>query len=325
MRFSAPLRVGIVGTGFAAKLRAELFSQDPRTQVLAIAGHPDRARALAAEFDTACCSWQDLVAHPDIDLVVVSNANGDRDPVVAALLEAGKSAIVEYPLSLSYPRAVAFAQMARERGLFLHVEHIELLGGVHRAVVEHLPAIGEPFYARYETQTPQRPAPDKWTYQPQRFGFPLVASVSRLRRLTELFGRVTSVSCQVRYDGEALPDRYTSCACQAQLRFASGLLADVGYRKGEAIWQASRVMEVHGRHGAILFQGEEGKLVTPEGETPLVVPPPRGSFKRDTEQAIAHLLDGTPLYASLEGSLYALAVAAAAETAAQSGRAEPVL
>ena len=45
-----PLRVGIVGSGFVAKLRAEILSQDSRIQLVAIAGTPIKAQAIAQEF-----------------------------------------------------------------------------------------------------------------------------------------------------------------------------------------------------------------------------------------------------------------------------------
>ncbi|MFM6005605.1 MAG: Gfo/Idh/MocA family oxidoreductase, partial [Sphaerospermopsis kisseleviana] len=45
------MRVGLVGTGYAAKLRAEALKQDPRTQLVAIAGHTlEKTAALAQEF-----------------------------------------------------------------------------------------------------------------------------------------------------------------------------------------------------------------------------------------------------------------------------------
>ena len=41
------LRVGLVGTGYAAKLRAEALLQDPRTDLIAITGNPERTAVLA--------------------------------------------------------------------------------------------------------------------------------------------------------------------------------------------------------------------------------------------------------------------------------------
>lgn len=42
-----PVRVGLVGTGYAAKLRAETLQKDERSQLIAIVGHtPEKHRHL---------------------------------------------------------------------------------------------------------------------------------------------------------------------------------------------------------------------------------------------------------------------------------------
>ena len=68
-----------------------------------------------------------------------------------AALEADKHVVVEYPLSLDLAQAEALIALADERQRLLHVEHIELLGGLHYATKEHLPRIGTPLYANNRT------------------------------------------------------------------------------------------------------------------------------------------------------------------------------
>jgi biliverdin reductase len=319
---TSPLRVGIVGTGFVAKLRAEILSQDPRVQLKAIAGSIDKAQAIAlsvanGESIQTYSYWSELVVRPDLDLVIVANVNRDHAAVVAQALRSGKHVVVEYPLAFSYAEAESLVQLAKAQNLLLHVEHLELLGAVHQSVLKVIPALGVPFYARYVTQTPQHPAPDKWTYMPDLFGFPLVAAVSRVHRMTSLFGKVKSVSCQVRYQGQAMPRRYTSCVCNAQLQFVSGLVADISYSKGEHLWKPERCMEIQGSSGAVIFEGESGKLFTAEGETLITAEAPKGLFKRDTENVLDHLFSGVPLYTNSESALHAIAVACAAEQASK--------
>ncbi len=317
MAINLPLRVGIVGTGFVAKLRAEILQQDDRIELKAIAGSSERAAILSQEFNLEICDyWSELVVRSDIDLVLVANVNRDHILVVSQALRAGKHVIVEYPLAFSLAEARAAVQLAEQKNLFLHVEHIELLGGVHQLVKKNLAKIGQPFYARYATQNPQRPSPTKWTYKPELFGFPLIAAVSRIHRLTALFGEVQAVSCQLRYRGDALPQQFSSCVCNAQLHFASGLIADVSYSKGENFWKSERTIEIQATDGAIIFEGDTGKLIAVDGETPLTAEAPRGLFKRDTENVLSHLFTGSPLYTSSESALHALAVACAAEKAA---------
>jgi biliverdin reductase len=224
--------------------------------------------------------------------------------------------IVEYPLSFNLAEAEELVKLAQQQNLMLHVEHIELLGGVHQLVMEHLSKVGKPFYARYSTKSPQRPVPDKWTYKPDLFGFPLTAAVSRLNRIIVLFGKVKAVSCQLRYRGDHLPRHFTSCVCNAQLQFENGVLADVSYSKGEDFWHPERVMELQGSQGALIFSGDKGKLVTADGEVELDAGTTRGLFKKDTENVLSHLFTGTPLYTSHESILHSLAVANAAEKSA---------
>ncbi|WP_434686960.1 Gfo/Idh/MocA family protein [Pseudanabaena minima] len=313
-----PLRVGIVGSGFVAKLRAEILSQDPRMTLVAIAGNPEKTKAIAQELAIPNVHqyWSELVVRPDIDLVVICNVNRDHGAVVGQALRSGKHVIVEYPLSFNLAEGEELVKLAQQQNLMLHVEHIELLGGVHQLVMEHLAKVGKPFYARYSTKSPQRPVPDKWTYKPDLFGFPLTAAVSRLNRIIVLFGKVRAVSCQLRYRGDHLPHHFTSCVCNAQLQFENGVLADVSYSKGEDFWQPERIMELQGSQGALIFSGDKGKLVTADGEMELDAGTTRGLFKKDTENVLSHLFTGTPLYTNHESILHSLAVANAAEKSA---------
>ncbi|AFY74629.1 putative dehydrogenase [Synechococcus sp. PCC 7502] len=321
MNLTSPLRVGIVGTGFAAKTRTELFSQDQRVQVKGIAGNWDRVQAIAQEFNTKAYEfWSELVIQPDLDVIVVSTVNREHGAIVRQALNTGKHVVVEYPLCLGLAEAKSLVELANHKDLMLHIEHIELLGKVHLLAAQALPTIGEPYYIRYATTTPQCPAPDKWTYMPELFGFPLVAATSRIHRLTAMFGKVSSVTCQLSYLGDDLPRRFSSCICNAQLKFTNGAIADVSYKKGESFWTSERSLEIQGTKGAIVFAADSGKLITVDGEVPLIAEAPKGLFKQDTQNVIDHLLDGKPLYTNADSAVYALAVACAAEKSAALGQ-----
>lgn len=318
-----PVRVGLVGTGYAAKMRAETVNADPRARLVGVAGHtPEATQEFCHIHQTQSFNaWADLVGNEHIDLVIMSGINRDHGPIVQAALAAGKHVVVEYPLALTVGEAESAIALARSRNLLLHVEHIELLGGVHQALMQALPQIGMPFYARYVTMTPQNPAPQKWVYHPALFGFPLIGALSRLHRLTDAFGEVATVSCQNR-EWKTTPDskHYAACLCAAQLRFESGLIAEVVYGKGEAVWQPQRKFEVQGKSGGLIFDGEGGVLINAEGDRPIEVAGRRGIFARDTTAVLDCLIDGTPLYVTPEASLYALRVADAARRSAAIGQ-----
>lgn len=331
---NAPIRVGIVGTGYAAKLRVETFQADERSQVVAVAGQ-DQARtaAFCEPFGIpALATWGELVQHPDVDVVVICTVNRLHGAIARIALQAGKHVVVEYPLSLDSAEAEELVNLAEAQHRLLHVEQIDVLSGVHGAIAQQLPAIGKPLYVRYSSLNPQHPAPRKWTYQADTFGFPLVGALSRIHRLTTLFGKVTSVSGQNQvwvdhpstYPHSMGDSFHTTCLCAGQLQFESGLMAEVIYGKGEAIWAAERRLDIHGQNGLIHFDGTQGTLVTAEGDRPLDGGSRRGLFAQDTQSVLNYLTEGKPLYIQPQSSVYALRVANAVRQAADLNQVVPV-
>lgn len=316
----ATVRVGLVGTGYAAKLRAEALLQDERSHLVAVVGHTlENTAAFAKEYETeALSSWQQLVEREDVDLIVISTVNRDHGAIAKAALSHDKHVVVEYPLSVDAVEAEEIIALAKAKNKLLHVEHIELLGGLHQALKQNIAKIGEVFYVRYSTINPQNPAPRKWTYNHELFGFPFIGALSRLHRLTDLFGKVSTANSHQRY-WEIESEYYQTCFCMTQLCFTSGLLAQVVYGKGETIWQPERKFEVHGEKGGLIFDGNTGILIQPGETTPIEVGTRRGLFVKDTTMVLDHLFNGNPLYVTPEESLYTLKVADAAQRAARSG------
>jgi biliverdin reductase len=317
-----PIRVGVVGTGFAAKVRAQNITAESRTQLVAVAGRtPARTVEFAQSFNTlAIDDWQTLVQIPDIDLVIIATINGDHSRIARAAIEAGKHTIVEYPLALNPQEAAEIIDLAGTKKVLLHVEHIELLGGLHQTMREQLHHLGEVYYARYSTIVTQRPVPQKWTFHRSEFGFPLSAALSRLHRFTDLFGSIESINCHNRYWG-GVGDYYQTCLCTAQLRFKNtNAIGEVVYGKGEGLWQNSRKFEVHGQNGALVFDGDEGLLIQDGVSTPLDLGARKGLFAKDLELVLDHLIDGKPNYVTPAASLATLRVADAARISAETRR-----
>lgn len=315
-----PIRAGIVGTGYAANQRAQTLQADARSQLVVVSGHtPETVQDFVQRHQTSAVeSWQQVVAHPDVDLVFVCTINRDHGAIVRAALTAGKHVVVEYPISLDPTEAESLIALAQAQGKLLHVEHIELLGGLHQALQQSLPEIGTPFYARYVTIVPKHPAPQRWTYHRDLFGFPFKAALPHIHRFTNLFGNVATVSCNTQFWQNS--DYYRACLCTAQLQFVKGLIAHVTYGKGEVFWQRLRTFEVHGDRGTLVFEGDQGKLIRGEEEHPITVAGRRGLFVQDTQMVLDHLVDGKPLYVSSEASLYALQVGDAVCQSAQTNQ-----
>jgi len=318
------VRVGVIGTGFVAKLRVQALLADSRVAGVAVAG---RSRDRSAEFCAAVGGepvdgWRSLLADPEIKAVFVASVNGGRGALIRSLLEGDRHVVTEYPLALDPIEAAGLIDLAAARGRLLHVEHIELLGGVHRSLKTNIKRLGSVAYGRYCTIAPRSPAPEKWTYAPELFGFPLVGALSRLHRLVDVLGPVASVAATVRYGPEPVADYYRTVWCAAQLRFGSGAIAEVLYAKGEGVGPGERRLEMRGDRGALIYDGDAGRWIGPEGtEEALPVEGRRGLFAVDTAAAIAAIVEGKPLYVSPQESLYTLQVADAARRSAETGRA----
>ncbi|MEL7333243.1 MAG: Gfo/Idh/MocA family oxidoreductase [Cyanobacteria bacterium J06560_2] len=317
------IRVGLVGTGYVSKVRAETLLADGRSHLSTVAG---REKSRTAEFAsryglTATESWQHLVQDSAIDLVVVATVSSLHGDVVEAALRAGKHVVVEYPLSLNVEQAKRLLALSVQSGLLLHVEHVELLGGLHREMRSHLSQVGTPSYVNYRTIMPKHPAPMKWTYRSDLFGFPFCGALSRVHRLTNLFGQVSAVDCWAKtWERAAYPPFYSSILCSARLHFESGLTADLTYAKGEQFWQARRDMEVQGSLGALTFVGNEGVLATAGGLQQVKAAPRKSLLKADTQEVLAYLTNGEPMYVKAAESVYALAVGDALRQSSEQGR-----
>ena len=88
------IKVGIVGTGYAAKSRVEALADDWRSQPLLVAGHCHTEEFARRYGLQAVESWQQLVVDPRIDLVAVANVSSQHGEVVEAALQAGKQVVV---------------------------------------------------------------------------------------------------------------------------------------------------------------------------------------------------------------------------------------
>ncbi|MEM7067161.1 MAG: Gfo/Idh/MocA family oxidoreductase [Cyanobacteria bacterium P01_B01_bin.77] len=310
---------GVIGTGFAARKRIEALQAIPQVHVVAVASRTlERAQRFGAQHQTEFSQVEMLWSQPQLDLIFICTVNSAHAELVQQALEHHKHVVVEYPLALDVHQATQLVSLARARQRLLHIEHIELIGGLHLVMKQHLAAVGRPHYVNYRTLAPQQPAPKKWSYCPSLVGFPLMAALSRIQRLIDLLGPVDYVACQ----GGLQPlgtDYFHGCLYSAQLRFCHGALAELTYGKGEGLWQRHRYIEIRGDQGYLSFDGNQGCLITAAGEQEIAAAPRQGLFKKDTQWVVDYLLKGKPLYVQPEESLYALQVAAALQQSVQTG------
>ncbi|NEP62192.1 MAG: Gfo/Idh/MocA family oxidoreductase [Symploca sp. SIO2G7] len=311
------IRAGIIGTGFAARKRVESLQELSSVTAMVVASRSlERAQRFGHQHQLTAVPVETVWQQP-LDLVFVCTVNADHGSLVQQALDHDKHVVVEYPLALDINQAEQLLHLARQRQRLLHVEHIELIGGLHIAMKHHVAAVGVPRYVNYRTLAPKQPAPKKWSYCTELLGFPLMAALSRIQRLTDLLGAVDNVSCRGLMQPKS--DYFGSCLYSAQLRFCNGVMAELTYGKGEGLWQRCRYIEVRGDRGCLSFDGNQGRLITKTGEQSIVAPPRQGLFRKDTQRVLDYLLEGRPLYVQPEASVYALRVAAALQQAVELG------
>jgi predicted dehydrogenase len=115
------LGVAIVGCGLIGRKRAAAL---PGGRLVACADLSfDRADALARTVGSAqaVLRWQDAVARPDVDIVIVATTNDALAAVSRAAMDAGKHVLVEKPAARSVAEVEPLIETARAKGLRVRV------------------------------------------------------------------------------------------------------------------------------------------------------------------------------------------------------------
>ena len=114
-----PLRVGLIGAGANTRSRhIPGLRALPDVEIVAVCNRrPASTAAVAREFaiPRTCDRWQDVVADPDVDAVVIGTWPYLHCPITLAALEAGKHVLTEARLSLSAAEAHRMLAAARRR------------------------------------------------------------------------------------------------------------------------------------------------------------------------------------------------------------------
>src|SRR5258705_5887478 len=119
-----PLRVGVLGTGFAGSMHARSALATPGAKVVAVAAVPlDDAAALARECGARVASAEEICAAKDIDLVVVATPTHLHAAHAIAAARGGKHVFCEKPLARTLADAQAMVRACDEAGGTLAVGH----------------------------------------------------------------------------------------------------------------------------------------------------------------------------------------------------------
>lgn len=122
----SPVGIGIIGTGFARTTQIPGFRDCMGARIVAIAsGHRERAGAVAKEFgiEHVAANWQELVAHPDVDLVSVVTPPSTHMEITLAALDQRKAVLCEKPMALNAAEALRMLEKANAAGVLALIDH----------------------------------------------------------------------------------------------------------------------------------------------------------------------------------------------------------
>ncbi|MFF2094233.1 Gfo/Idh/MocA family protein [Paenibacillus sp. NPDC058174] len=124
------VNVGIIGTGNISSAYLNNRAQFPSMEIVACADL-DVARAVAKgeEFGIRGCSVEELLADPDIQLIINLTIPQAHAAVCLQALEAGKHVYVEKPFTVTREEAQQVLELAERKGLLVGSAPDTFLGG----------------------------------------------------------------------------------------------------------------------------------------------------------------------------------------------------
>jgi scyllo-inositol 2-dehydrogenase (NADP+) len=146
------VNVGLIGFGLAGRaFHAQVISRVPGMRLAAILQRKGDEAAAAYPDAKIVHSLDELLALPDIQLIVIASPNETHAPFARAALAAGRDVVVDKPFTTSYAEAVDLVQFAEKSGRFLTVYQNRRYDGDFQAIRELVGAGTLGRVVRFET------------------------------------------------------------------------------------------------------------------------------------------------------------------------------
>ncbi|MBV9356101.1 MAG: Gfo/Idh/MocA family oxidoreductase [Chloroflexi bacterium] len=157
---SRTVRVGVIGSGRMARVRADILTGSGRARLVAVASRKARTGAALAE---ACgCAYagsaERLLERDDLDAVLVCTDNASHAELALAALRAGRHVLVEYPLALDARQAQMVMAEAQRLGHVAWVAYDQLWRRPHAVLGAAVRRHGRPDTIRVCVAWPGAPA-----------------------------------------------------------------------------------------------------------------------------------------------------------------------
>ncbi len=284
------VKVGIIGCGniSATYMRMGQFFKDYK--VVACADlNPEAAEARAAEFDLHALSIEELLADPEIEIVVNLTIPAAHFEVSSEILKAGKHVYSEKPFVLTAEEGATLSELAAARNLRIGSAPDTFMGGSHQKAREILDN-GEIGQVTSGTIHVMSGGMEHWHPNPDFFFLPGAGPIFDLApyyvtNLVQLLGPVESVTamsstprshrtiaCGPR-NGEQIPVE-TPTTVHSILKFANGAIISYG-TSWDVKSHEHNNMEIYGLDGTLYvpdpnFFGGQLRLVRSDEDEALI-------------------------------------------------------
>jgi predicted dehydrogenase len=129
------INVGLIGFGLAGRaFHAQVISRVPGLRLAAILQRTGDEAAKAYPGAKIVRSLDELLALPDVRLIVIASPNETHAPFARAALASGHDVVVDKPFTTSYAEAVDLVNFAEKSGRFLTVYQNRRYDGDFQAI-----------------------------------------------------------------------------------------------------------------------------------------------------------------------------------------------
>ncbi|MFN2387046.1 MAG: Gfo/Idh/MocA family protein [Thermoanaerobaculia bacterium] len=264
----ARVRVGIIGTGWGARVQVPAF-RSAGLHVTAIAGsNPEKTRRVAAEHDLmAFDDWKDLVASPEFGLVSIVTPPSEHLQMALAALEAGKHVLSEKPTARNVQEAEWMTSAAARRpGQLALIDHELRFLPSWRAARAMRGELGALRYVEVRYASPSRADPSRpwtwWSDAEKGGGVWGAAGSHYVDALRYFAGEITAVQgllhtfIRERPEGEGMRRVTSDDFAAAHVRLEGDALADMVFSV-VAARDEETTMTFHGTHAGMRLAAED--------------------------------------------------------------------
>jgi predicted dehydrogenase len=260
-------RIGfaIVGCGMIARFHARALAEVPDARLVALVSRREAtAHAMAGELGLDCTIATDLnavLAHPDVQAIIVTTPSGAHlEPAIAAA-QAGKHVVVEKPLEITSGRCDRIIDTCDRHGVKLCTIFPSRFGDANRTLKAAIDAgrfgrltLGETTCKWWRPQSYYDEGGWKGTKALDGGGALMNQAIHNVDLLLWMMGDVTHISgFTATLAHERIEVEDTAVAC---LRFANGALGVI-----EATTSVHpglpKTIAVHGDHGTVVIEQDD--------------------------------------------------------------------